>query len=1504
MKNIYLFIFLFFLAMNVWGQGITSIQLSGPTSVNTGQTAQFTVLFYSEGMQVGPPSFATYYWSFPGGNSSIQDISTLNVTYSNAGTYTVYFEVTEFGNSFFASRNITVNSAVSPCPAVVPSAPEHTIFSNSSVVLSANPAPSGFTYQWYDTNQTTLLSSNQNYTTPSLSSSKTYYLAYRHMATGCITAKVPVRVNRYAENYNWIRTYSMRDSLLHGHQVRASGQKGSYKETVYYDGLGRPEQKVTIQATATGMDHVTPVVYDALGRNYRDYLPFADNSTNPGRFRPTGLSLHSSFYNSNFGDTYGYSETQFEASPLNRIRKISNPGNAWRMGSGKELELLESSNAAADSVRILTLNSSRLPITSGIYASGTLWKKENLDENKQKIQEFHDKLGRLILKKVQSVATPASPHDGWLCTYYVYDDFGRLAVVIPPKAVDHLRKNSWSTSQSTNTTLANAQYYQYNYDARGRMITKKLPGKNTEEMVYDRNDRLVAWRDALLTAQNKWQYTKYDILDRTVMTGLVTHNITRANLQNLLDGLGANNAVINATSGKSGTTNAGGYPRSTDGNGEGEVLTVNYYDSYSFRKSTLTYVKPTGYHDQTSRTHGLLTGKLVRNLITGTRYETALYYDEQGRLVQTVSDHHLGGTLRVSTRYDFENKPLATYTQYSTPVTYNITRSYVYDAAGQLSHITHRIGSGTTVTLAQHSYNSLNQLSNKSFPGAGNAGFAYNYNIRGWLKQINNPQVSNSATKLFAQELFYETGAVLATDNNWNGNITRSDWRGRDDVKREYRYLYDRANRITAANYTVPSATSQNSRYNLAGIQYDPNGNIEKMQRHNQMTASTFGMVDNLTYTYDTHGNRLQQVADAVTNNTYLSKDFKERNTASYTYNNNGSLVSNLDKEISKISYNYLNLPDTVLLTGTNRRVTYQYDAEGNKVREVLVNGGTTVTRDYIGEFVFVNNAIDHLIHEEGRVAYESGTPRYEFFVKDHLGNVRQVIRGPEGGVFRVATMEPENEESEKEYFENITESRQGAAEHNVTEGGYAVAWLNADRGRILGPARTQEIQEGDTINLSVFGKYMDPKKFRLFPASFIRTGDLSAVASQLNELGQQYAGSGPNQLLLANAIMLVLSELNNKPAPEAYMAYALYDRDSNMYDSGKILLSKKARNKHEELKKDIFVEKDGYIEAFVVNETSENVWYDNFSIQSTGPIIVQETHYDPWGVELQGLGYQEPGIKVNKYLYNGMEYVDDLNLNFYSAFFRSYEPTIGRWWQIDPKSEKYYDWSPYHGMGNNPISISDPLGDEWKTQEDKDHADQISARLSYIDKVYARDEKRLESRISKAEAKGNEKKAEALSGKKAEVSAMRNEISNAQTELAKLGEKDGIMFRFNNLDPSTSPYGFLSTDSDGTTVINTFKGSLGNEVHELKHAVQAREGLIKGILGSEEFKYIGLKRGDSEIEAYRRQYSVTQKVPSSDGGRPTSINEITPHYIRGIYYIHPSLGGKVKPYSNFGFTK
>ncbi|WP_250161398.1 hypothetical protein [Algoriphagus algorifonticola] len=267
-------------------------------------------------------------------------------------------------------------------------------------------------------------------------------------------------------------------------------------------------------------------------------------------------------------------------------------------------------------------------------------------------------------------------------------------------------------------------------------------------------------------------------------------------------------------------------------------------------------------------------------------------------------------------------------------------------------------------------------------------------------------------------------------------------------------------------------------------------------------------------------------------------------------------------------------------------------------------------------------NTLSYIMHEEGRAAFENSAFQYEFFVKDHLGNVRQVVRAPQS-TLRMATMEPEKAEEEEELFDNIKESRQGASEHNKTPGGYATAWLNADRGRILGPSRSQEVQQGDSVEVGVFGKYMDPRKTRLHPVSFIQTGANTKMIQQLTEFGQNLRATGPNELAIANVIALVITELQQKPAPEAYLGYALYDADSNLYEQGKVILSKKARNKHEELIQKLAIKKDGYIETYLVNETAENVWFDQFRIMSTGPLIVQETHYDPWGVDLSGLGYQ-----------------------------------------------------------------------------------------------------------------------------------------------------------------------------------------------------------------------------------------------------------------------------------------
>ncbi|WPR73734.1 RHS repeat-associated core domain-containing protein [Algoriphagus sp. NG3] len=118
-------------------------------------------------------------------------------------------------------------------------------------------------------------------------------------------------------------------------------------------------------------------------------------------------------------------------------------------------------------------------------------------------------------------------------------------------------------------------------------------------------------------------------------------------------------------------------------------------------------------------------------------------------------------------------------------------------------------------------------------------------------------------------------------------------------------------------------------------------------------------------------------------------------------------------------------------------------------------------------------------------------------------------------------------------------------------------------------------------------------------------------------------------------------------------------------------------------------------METFVVNETSEDVWFDNMIVMSISPAVVQETHYDPWGIELKGLGFQYAGIKANKYLYNGKELIEDNGIQYYDFGARMYDATIGRWGVVDPLAghPNQLGMSPYSAMWNNPIIFNDPDG-------------------------------------------------------------------------------------------------------------------------------------------------------------------------------------------------------------------
>jgi hypothetical protein len=216
----------------------------------------------------------------------------------------------------------------------------------------------------------------------------------------------------------------------------------------YFDGLGRPLQNISIRTSPSGHDVVQPFAYDQYGRSARRFLPYVSSEDN-GRIRHKAIENEQlSFYQGNetsiASDTEPYAETVFENSPLNRVLKQGSPGHAWQPNiSHPELEHVVRHqyllNTAEDSVMRFGYDYENETITcspgpDAYYSPGTLFKNVTLDEDNKDAIEFADKLDRTVCRKV-TVANKTSAY-----TYYVFDDFGNLVVVVSPEGSKAIMK--------------------------------------------------------------------------------------------------------------------------------------------------------------------------------------------------------------------------------------------------------------------------------------------------------------------------------------------------------------------------------------------------------------------------------------------------------------------------------------------------------------------------------------------------------------------------------------------------------------------------------------------------------------------------------------------------------------------------------------------------------------------------------------------------------------------------------------------------------------------------------------------------------------------------------------------------------------------------------------------------------------------------------------------------------------------------------------------------------
>ncbi|HVT84409.1 MAG TPA: DUF6443 domain-containing protein [Chitinophagaceae bacterium] len=600
------------------------------------------------------------------------------------------------------------------------------------------------------------------------------------------------------------------------------------------------------------------------------------------------------------------------------------------------------------------------------------------------------------------------------------------------------------------------------------------------------------------------------------------------------------------------------------------------------------------------------------------------------------------------------------------------------------------------------------------------------------------------------------------TTPQYNGNIEGTVWKtAGSGINRKYDFTYDNANRLTGAAFLQNTSGSSWDKtqidYSVNGISYDANGNILTMtQRGFKVGGSS--AVDSLIYSYlnSNASNKLMGVTDAANDSSSLLGDFHynagSKQSTDYNYDGNGNLTHDNNKKIDTISYNYLNLP-TLVHMNTKGSISYTYDAAGNKLKKVisdsLVRRSTTIL--YIAGFVYQQtdtitnpgggtDTLQFVMHEEGRTRwayhkYTTGTTaykfEYDFFEKDHLGNTRMVLTQQRDTANYLASMEAAYRSTEVQLFGNITTTsypwasvpgHSGLNLLTITNPNDSVSKVdyNGTSGQKTGPNLLLKVMSGDSVSIAV-------QSFYNTNSDTVKNSSFSDVLNSLaNGLVNSTGGAhGKTSDLTApsstvyNGLTSFLSGNDPNPPsgyPKAYLNWIFLDDQFNYVSSSSGAVAAASSTYPAGTLNTVApgsaipITKNGYLYIWVSNETQNwDVFFDNLSVQHRQGPVLEENAYYPFGLTMQGISDKalKTNYAENKYRYNAgtelqnEEFSDGSGLETYETSYRSLDPQLGRFGQIDPMADEYHPFSTYQYGINNPNYFNDPLGTTLQSQQE-----------------------------------------------------------------------------------------------------------------------------------------------------------------------------------------------------------
>lgn len=606
-----------------------------------------------------------------------------------------------------------------------------------------------------------------------------------------------------------------------------------------------------------------------------------------------------------------------------------------------------------------------------------------------------------------------------------YDDVGRLTAAYQP-----LKDGNGDRLTTT-----------YEYDVLGQLIKVNSPDEGISEFIYRPDGQIRFSQNSEQAKVNEVSYTEYDALGRPTESGVLeSTDFTTLDEESAL-GSNRKEQLFTTYDAIPSTVDLTSIlpaeyrnPSFLSGN---VAITSNDYNTTYYSYDVYGRVKwvaqdITGLAVKTidyeyNQVTGLVDYVYFQKDVANEELIHKYTYDDAYQLTKVETSVDGGATWDVHADYDYFETGGLKRTVLADGVQ---AVDYIYNFSGQLKAINHpdQASNGEFgdahdlfgMVLDYHEDDYVRAVGNINAPNYGND--LYNGNIKGVRWNLGAQPQANGDQFLYAYQYDrnnWLTEADYALYNESNSSIG-------NQITDQNTYISGTVNIVEKTDFIVlgtgfhaqegseytariVSAAGVNEvgagDYDVTGISYDVNGNIQTLRRNKQNADNGIAM-DDLSYVYKTDKpNQLLRVEDAE-GNVVGADDIDTQSGNNYVYNDLGQLIQNVSEGISYI-YNASGLV-TEVNKDSQPLVKFFYNDRNHRVKKESYSGGllsnvTYYVRDVAGNVMAIysdGGGMMHLaeqpVYGNGRigVAYtaSNNTKTYVYELTDHLGNVRAVF--------------------------------------------------------------------------------------------------------------------------------------------------------------------------------------------------------------------------------------------------------------------------------------------------------------------------------------------------------------------------------------------------------------------------------------------------------------------------------------------------------------------------------